>query len=154
MALTKKRRIFIEEYLKCWNATEAARRAEYAHPRRQGSRLLTFVDIKDVIEQRLAEAAMEANEVLARLSEQARCAYAEYINEKGEVDLIAMKRDDRMYLIAGVKETNYGKQIQFHDGQHALIKIGEYHNLFKQGIELSGGPLVIQYTGNVNPEDV
>lgn len=30
MALTKKQRVFIDEYVKCWNASEAARRAGYS----------------------------------------------------------------------------------------------------------------------------
>ena len=72
MGLTNKRRVFIEEYLRCWNATEAARRAEYKHPRRQGARLLSFVDIQKEVERRIEEKAMGANEVLNRLAEQAR----------------------------------------------------------------------------------
>jgi hypothetical protein len=67
-----KQRAFVEEYLKCWNATEAARRADYAYPRQAGSRLLTNVDIQEYVKARVDEIAMGADEVLLGLTEQAR----------------------------------------------------------------------------------
>ena len=72
--LTNKQQVFIEEYLRCWNATEAARRAGYseATARQIGSRLLTNVDIASEIECRLEELTMSPAEVLMRLTEQAR----------------------------------------------------------------------------------
>ena len=72
MALNHKRQKFIEEYLKCWNATEAARRAKYAHPNSQGPRLLLDVGIKAIIKERLDELHMSADEVLERLARIAR----------------------------------------------------------------------------------
>lgn len=59
MALNRKRRVFIEEYLKCWNATEAARVAGYKHPDRQGSRLLSFPDVASYLDSRLTEMQVE-----------------------------------------------------------------------------------------------
>ena len=47
--LTYKRKVFVEEYLKCWNGAEAARRAGYAYPRREACRLLTNADIHDAL---------------------------------------------------------------------------------------------------------
>jgi phage terminase small subunit len=154
MALTKKRKVFIEEYLKCWNGAEAARRAGYKFPRRQASYLLTILDIQEEIERRIAEKVMSADECLIRLAEQARCIYAEYIDKEGKIDLAKIKADGKMHLIAGTKETKYGLQVQFYDGQSALIQIGKHHKLFTDSLELSGGPLVVKYTGNVDPEDV
>ena len=72
MGLTNKRRVFIEEYLKCWNASEAARHADYAHPGSQGHSLLKILEIQEEIERRIEEKAMGADEVLTRLAEQAR----------------------------------------------------------------------------------
>jgi phage terminase small subunit len=72
MSLTNKQRVFMEEYLRCWNASEAARRAGYAHPHVQGPRLLANVSIQEEYEHRLAEMHVSADEALAILGEQAR----------------------------------------------------------------------------------
>lgn len=74
MALSNKRRAFIEEYLICWNATEAARKAGYSEhtARSQGQRLLTNVDIQAAIEGRINELSMSADEVIVRLTNIAR----------------------------------------------------------------------------------
>lgn len=47
--ITPKQRRFVEEYLKDLNATTAAEKAGYSHPRQQGSRLLTYVDIQEAV---------------------------------------------------------------------------------------------------------
>lgn len=70
--LTDKQRLFIEEYLTCWNATEAARRTHYANPNKRGPENVVKRGIREEIARRLAEKAMPADEVLARLSEHAR----------------------------------------------------------------------------------
>lgn len=72
MSLTTKRIKFVEEYLRCWNASEAARRAEYAYPGTEGHRLLQIAEIQEYIKVRLAEVAMSADEVLQRLADKAR----------------------------------------------------------------------------------
>jgi len=69
--LTNKRIAFVEHYLACWNASEAARRAGYKQ-RNEGHRLLTNADIQAHIKERLAEVTMSADEVLQRLAEIAR----------------------------------------------------------------------------------
>ena len=68
MVLTNKRIAFVEHYLSCWNASEAARRASYAHPGTEGHRLLQNDEIKAHIEVRLTEIALSADMVLARLT--------------------------------------------------------------------------------------
>jgi hypothetical protein len=70
--LTRKQRIWLEEYLACWNATEAARRAGYATPRQAGAKLVSKAVIQDALRARVAEKTMAADEVLVRLAEHAR----------------------------------------------------------------------------------
>ena len=55
MGLTNRRKIFVEEYLKTWNASEAARRAGYKHPGSQGHALLKVPEVAEAIEQNLSE---------------------------------------------------------------------------------------------------
>ena len=69
MPLTTKRIAFVEHYLACWNASEAARRAGYKQAHSQGPRLLENVDVQAYVKARLTESAMCADEVLSRLTE-------------------------------------------------------------------------------------
>lgn len=50
MALTGKRQTFVTEYLRTWNASEAARIAGYAHPGSDGHRLLKISEIAEEIQ--------------------------------------------------------------------------------------------------------
>ena len=76
--LTEKQKRFVQEYLVDLNATQAAIRAGYSKKtaRSQGQRLLTKVDIKEAIKKRMdekkEELIMKQDEILIRLSEQAR----------------------------------------------------------------------------------
>lgn len=72
--LTRKQQIFVIEYLNCWNASEAARRAGYSEKtaRSQGERLLTNADIAEAIEAEITERQIKPAEILERLGQQAR----------------------------------------------------------------------------------
>jgi len=154
MALSTKQQAFIEEHLTDFNATQAAIRAGYSErtARSQGHRLLTNVDISEEISRRVEEIAMSADEVLLRLTEQARAEYGEYIGADSTVDLDAMIADGKAHLIKSIKETKYGRNVEFHDVQAALIKLGETHGLFKQKHEVGGTPgKPIEHSVSVDP---
>jgi phage terminase small subunit len=138
MARTTKRQVFIVEYLKCWNATRAAKRAGYKHPRTMGSFLLTVIDIKNEIETRIAEKAMIADEVLVRLGEHARGDWSEYMDESGNLEIKRLIADGKGHLIKGIKPTQYGRLIEFYDSQAALVHLGKHHKLFTDRHEHSG----------------
>lgn len=136
--LTNKRRVFIEHYLQCWNATEAARCAEYSHPRRQGSRLLSIVDIQEEISRRLTEKAMDADEVLARLAEHARgdvedIVVIDEVLGGWHVNLEKARRAAKLGLIKEVTVTGRGRQqrvtVKLHDAQAALALLARHHGL-------------------------
>lgn len=136
MALSPKQQVFVEEYLRTWNATEAARRAEYAHANVQGSRLLVNVSIAAEIQRRVDEIAMSANEVLLRLAEQARAEYSVYLTPEGTVDFARLVGDGKGHLVKGIKDTAQGRNIEFHDAQAALVQIGKHHKLFTEKVEV------------------
>lgn len=75
MALTAKRRLFVEEYLRDLNATQAAIRAGYSQRRAQeiGSQLLRVPEVAEAIQTALAERSkrtqIDADYVLRRLTE-------------------------------------------------------------------------------------
>lgn len=140
MGLSNKQRIFVAEYLKCWNASEAAKRAGYKGKANVvGPRLLANVSIQEEIKSRLKESVMEANEALSRLAEQARCAYSAYIQADGTVDLAQMKADGMMHLIAGIKPTKHGNEVKFYDGQTALVTIARHHGLLTERVDVTSG---------------
>lgn len=88
--LTGKQWLFVEEYLCCFNATEAAKRAEYSGSygtlRSIGSENLTKPNILEAIKRRIVEKSMSADEVLLRLAAQARGDLSPFIYYKGVGD--------------------------------------------------------------------
>jgi phage terminase small subunit len=131
MAITKKRRAFIEEYLRCgFNATEAARRAGYKHPNKLGPRLVKVGEIAAEIDRRIRELTMRANEVLLRFSEQARGEGTQYLQEDGTVDIGRLIEDNKQHLVKKIGETRYGRMVEFYDAQTALGQLGRHYGLF------------------------
>jgi phage terminase small subunit len=143
--LTDKQRVFIEEYLICWNASEAARRAGYSEKTAQqmGSENLLKPVIRQAIDQRLAEKRMSADEVLAQLSAQAGADLADFLSKRGRgvtLDLSKAKAAGKLHLIKKYNKTRQGTLIELYDAQAALVQIGRYHKLFtdKFSGEVSG----------------
>jgi len=145
VAISDQQREFVEHYLRCWNATQAAIAANYSErsARQTASRLLTKDDIQALIKTRLDELKMETDEVLLRLSEQARAEYAQYFrhyafkDDEGNTEWViafdfdACKADGRLHLIKKVKRDRNGYiEIEFHDAQAALFKLGQHKGLF------------------------
>jgi hypothetical protein len=77
--LNLRQQAFVQHYLKCGNASEACRRAGYrSAPNRHGSRLLTNVDIRKVLDKRMAEEGLTQKYLLAKAKEVLeRCLQAE-----------------------------------------------------------------------------
>jgi len=138
VTLSAKRQAFVAEYLQCWNATEAARRAGYKHPNVQGPTLVNLSPVAEQIKTHLTEKAMTADEVLARLAEQARAEYAGYIQPDGAVDLQKMIDEGKAHLIKGIKWDRQGHLIvEFYDAQSALVHIGKSLGLFKDSADVN-----------------
>lgn len=72
--LTNKQKVFIAEYLKSWNASDAARRAGYSAKTAYaiGSALLRKVEIREAIDAAVEQIQMSANEALIRNSQVGR----------------------------------------------------------------------------------
>jgi hypothetical protein len=72
--LSNKQKVFVDEYLKCFNASEAARRAGYSEKaaRNIGAENYAKPYIKAIIDARIAESQMSADEALKLLAEQGR----------------------------------------------------------------------------------
>ena len=147
--LTKKQQVFIDEYLKCFNASEAARRAGYsAHSARQtGSDLLNEAYISEQIQARLAEVHMSADEALKLTADIARGDITEFLTPFGAIDLDALRTSGKGRLVKRLRQrtiTKIGKnetdgdtethdtEIELYDGQAALRDILKIHGRFAE----------------------
>lgn len=144
MAFTNKQQAFIDEYLKCWNATEAAIRAGYSEKTAYsiGHENLNKPDIAEEIQRRVSERAMSADEVLIRLAEQARGAVEEFIDVQANLpffDWERLQESGKLHLIKKIKYNSDGRpEVEFYDAQAALVHIGRVHGLFTDKREVSG----------------
>ena len=149
MSLTNKQRVFVDEYLQCWNATEAALRAGYSKKTAYsiGWENLRKPEISNLIEKRLQENAMSAEEVLSRLAQIGRADIAEFMDIFGtgyNLDLMKAKEAGLTHLIKKVKQkttTFIAKkesdedrevtelELELHDAKDALKTLAQYHGL-------------------------
>jgi phage terminase small subunit len=138
-ALPAQRRVFVDAYVGVanWNATKAARMAGYAEATaKNGYRILQCEDVKAAVSERLEELAMPAREVLGRLSEQARAAYADFMDGTGCVDLEGLQAAGLMRLVKKISWDRAGNRVvEFHDTQRALELLGKHHRLFVDRVE-------------------
>lgn len=157
MSLTNRQRVFVEEYLRTWNATAAARAAGYSEKtaRSIGHENLTKPDIRAEIDLRLSEVTMGTDEALARLTEQGRGEHARFIDAGGRVDLAGLKEAGLGHLIKSTKPTRYGTVVEFHDAQTAIDKILRARGAYVEKREHEGEiTLVVRYgNGTVHRPD-
>lgn len=147
--LTNRQRAFVEHYLTCWNATEAARRAKYSAKtaQEQGSRLLSNVMVQAAIAKRLTELKMTADEVLLRLAQHARGDIGDLLDASGNIDLKTARRLKRLHLVRRISDTDKGISVEMYDAQAALVQIGRALKMFVDRQELTGkdgGPIAIE----------
>jgi phage terminase small subunit len=153
--LTDKQQAFVMHYLVCLNGAEAARRAGYpaASARQVASENLSKPVIRAAIDAALADAAMPASEVLARLTEHARASMEEFITVRKRtvsLDLKAAKERGVLHLVKKYTKTNRGVSLELYDAQTALTTLGKYHRLFGD----DGGILKYLDLSKLSPEQL
>lgn len=134
--LTDKQRLFVEAYLGAarFNATEAARQAQYAGDdvtlASVGYENLRKPQIAAYIKQRFVEAAMTADEVLSRLADMARGSMEDFLDEHGKIDLKQARERGKLHLVKSRSVTKEGERIELYSAKEALELIGKHHALF------------------------
>jgi len=166
--LTAKEQTFVNAYLgeARFNATDAARMAGYKGSANvlhvSGSRLLRSAKVSAVVRERMNEAAMSANEVLARLSDIASGRLADCLDEDGKFNLKLAKQRGTDQLLKKLKIKRTSKKVDTQTGSdeesetletsllyeevefemysalEALRDLGKYHKLFTEKHEVSG----------------
>lgn len=151
MALTPKQKIFADEYLIDLNATRAYK---VAYPKvkkdetaaQAGSRMLRNVKVAEYIQKRMDERSQRTEITQDRvLEELAMIGFANITDFVVIKDgLVGVKSTDQMPqdklgVIAGIKEGANGVEIKLNDKEKALELIGRHLGMFKDKVELSGG---------------
>ena len=146
--LNDRQQAFITEYVKCWNATDAAIKAGYSEKtaRQQGSRLLSNVDISQAIAQRLSELKVSADEAIVGLSDIARGDLSSFVNVVNGLPIIDFDKAKEAGKLHLLKKITYGKgtiSFELYDKQAALNTLAKHHGLLTEKIQIDVN-LVVQ----------
>ena len=164
--LNKRQQVFIDEYLKCFNGAEAARRAGYSEKsaRFQASELLADPNISQQIQARLAEVHMSADEALKLTADIARGDVADFmaIGSMGfSLDLQAAVEAGKTNLIKKVSQktiTVNGKNedkethiidIELYDRQAALRDILKITGKFVEKMDVTSNGETLKQIVNI-----
>jgi len=133
MPLTPKQRSFIEFYLQSWNAREAAEKAGYGAPEKTGYRLLSNPAVAVLINERLKELGASADEVITRLTNQARAKLGDYYAIDPATNKVVIDWARVLADSDSVKKISYTRQgtpvLELYDKQRALELLGRYARL-------------------------
>lgn len=150
MALTPKQKNFADEYLIDLNATRAYK---VAYPkvkkdesaRANGSKLLTNTNVAAYIEKRMKDrekrTEITQDMVLQELAKIGFSNVTDFVTVEGtwvKVKPTAEMPQDKLGVIAGIKEGTNGIEIKLNDKEKALELIGRHLGMFKDKMELSG----------------
>lgn len=163
MTLSNKQRVFIDEYLICLNASEAARRAGYnGKSNVVGSQLLANLSISEEITQRLQERHLSADAVLARLADMARSDIADFTGLERLSDLTNEEYRGKTHVIKRFKRRKYRPkngdpfeeiELELYPADVNLERVGKVHGLFNNGAgESDDKPFIVKVVyGDRNP---
>jgi phage terminase small subunit len=176
-----KQSVFVLEYLKDFNATQAAIRAGYSKRTAYsiGQENLKKPEIAQAIKAEITERSMSSEEVITRLSEMARGDLAELMDiTPAGYTFALMIRDangnlinnPKTKLIKKIKQkttTYLAKQedgedreiieteLELYSSQEALNTLAKYHGLLVDRTNITGdlGLLVKGYSSDIDPND-
>lgn len=170
--LTRKQEAFVNEYLRDFNATQAALRVGYSKKgaRQQGANLLSNVYISDAIQARINEKAMTADEALLLLADHARGSMGDFMRIEGVASYLDLEKAKELGLLHLIKKVRdrvvmtadkdghetetHSLEVELYDAQAAADKILKVHGKYIERTEVSGGePLKIQVEYVNNPTE-
>ena len=144
--LNKAQQVFVSEYLKLFNATEAYLvaypKSKRDSARANAARLIAEDSVKAEIEARLKEIHMSADEALKLMADIARGDITEFITPLGNLDIDLLKASGKGRLVKKIKQktvTKIGKgkededtevldtEIELYPADAALDKILKIH---------------------------
>lgn len=148
---TEKQKLFIESYLRCLNATQAARDAGYRGSDASlaviGYENLRKLNIRQEIQIRLKERHLTSEDVLARLAMMAEADLSPFLTQDGGIDYTTPQAKAHINYLRKAKikhgiskdgEPWTETEIEIHDPKDALVQLGRHLKLFTDKIELEG----------------
>jgi phage terminase small subunit len=138
--LTLKQHMYIEAYLRTGNATQAAREAGYEQTdealRVTASRLLTKANIQQRIQERIAEAQIETDEVLGTLASIMRGSLEDFLERPDwgppKINLELAQQRGVLHLLKELATEPDGSiKIKLHDSLQAAVQLSRIMNLDK-----------------------
>lgn len=140
MALTGKKRMFAERYMRHFNQTRAAIEAGYSKnsARTQGYDLLREPDISDYIRTRMSAVAMGTDEVLYHLREIAIGLRADVTDGDGKIDAAKVKKANKTHLVKSFHQRSvtteqsdiFESDLEPYDRIKALELLGKHLGMF------------------------
>lgn len=154
-SLTDRQLAFAAAYLSNgYNATRAAMAAGHKCNSAiafavQGSNHLRNAKVRAAIGEHFRRAHMSADEVVARLVEQATANPVQFFDKRWRLKRHAL--DIKGHLVKRLTVPTRGKpaEIELHDGQAALVKVGIHLGLFSEKMQHLGdvgGPICHEFT--------
>ena len=157
MAINRKQRQFCEEYVKCFNASEAARKVGYAEASapNHGSRLIRNDYVKAEFKRLIDQKSMSEDEILVRLGELAHASYLPFVNiaSDGHVyfDFNNPQARNYLHIIKKIKSkrrrTVEGQdggeweqewvEVELHDSQAALNTLARIKGMFADKVDVT-----------------
>jgi len=158
MSFTAKQSAFIAEYLKDFNATQAALRAGYSERTAYaiGHENLKKPEIFEEIQRQINDKLMTAEEALIRKAEVARFDISPYVRGAGRstyIDAHAMIEDGFGHLIRAVKTTDKSVEIKTADPDSALDTILKWHERAGTPTGSKEDPVYIRYITENRTDD-
>ena len=143
--MTKKQKIFADEYLIDLNATRAYKVAYPSVKKDEtaaqaGSRMLRNVKVAAYIQERMEERQKRTEITQDRvLEELARATdFAEVKDGFVIIKDTAGLSEQQIKAIAGIKEGKFGIELKLNDKEKALELLGRHLGMFKDRVEVSG----------------
>ena len=148
--MTKKQKIFADEYLIDLNATRAYRVAYPSVKKDEvaavnGSKLLRNTKVQEYISERMQERQQRTevtqDMVIKELAAIAFSRATDYAEVKGGTACIKdtdALSDQQIRAIAGIKEGANGIEIKLNDKEKALELLGKHLGMFRDKLEVSG----------------
>ena len=126
----------------------------------QAAQLLKKLEVQAALSAIRKEIAMDAPDVVGRMSDMARASLEDFLNRDGRVDLAKARRLGKLHLARKVRiETRkaddgseiVNAQVELYDAQAALKTMMEYHGLLSDILELRKVPKAPCPQGCVRP---
>lgn len=159
MAMTKKQKLFVEEYLIDLNATQAAIRAGYspASARQIADENMSKPDIKNAIEKALAERSkrtgINADRIIQELAKIAFLNPSSVIDGASEEDLACIS-SVKIKRSSSDTGDSIEREIKTYDKIKALELLGKHMGMFTDKFKVEGViPIVIQDDLGEDDED-